>query len=279
MIFNMSGGGTSLNFKVVGGTTQPSNPKENTVWVNTDVDIPYWVFAPKNPYSSTKEIYTEVGATADYYINNSGVITQSDAYTLTDMIPLPDGTVSVIITADSNTSTTVSHWFYDVNRNAISHVLRQNDTLTYSVPAGAKFIRASIRDGDAKSIIANMVVPADNGTVVVLTSPSSTSEFNALKKNGIIIHPFSAKQYIGGVWVNKEVQSYQNGEWKDWLFYIYNRGEEVFPLTFKKIIVMLPTQRTQTASLCKSHRLPYQLVSMVYISKLIQRLMLQSLRL
>lgn len=48
------GGGSSggLNFEVVGGTTQPTNPKENTIWVNTDTPIAGWalsVDAPENP--------------------------------------------------------------------------------------------------------------------------------------------------------------------------------------------------------------------------------------
>ena len=38
-------GGAALNFTVVGGTAQPENPKENTVWIITDVDVPGWVFA------------------------------------------------------------------------------------------------------------------------------------------------------------------------------------------------------------------------------------------
>lgn len=46
------GGIAGLNFKVVGGTTQPTNPRENTIWVNTSVAITSWVFsatAPTNP--------------------------------------------------------------------------------------------------------------------------------------------------------------------------------------------------------------------------------------
>lgn len=43
MILNM-GGGSPLNFRVVGGTTQPANPAENTIWVNTDVNITGWAF-------------------------------------------------------------------------------------------------------------------------------------------------------------------------------------------------------------------------------------------
>lgn len=49
MIFNMTGGGNPLNFKVVGGATEPSNPKENTIWVNTDKEITGWHFASAQP--------------------------------------------------------------------------------------------------------------------------------------------------------------------------------------------------------------------------------------
>lgn len=37
-----SGGG--LNFSVVGGTNEPQNPKENTIWINTDTPITFWAF-------------------------------------------------------------------------------------------------------------------------------------------------------------------------------------------------------------------------------------------
>lgn len=50
MIFNMSGGGGSdLNFSVVGSPTQPSTPRENTIWVKTETKIPSWVFSPTAP--------------------------------------------------------------------------------------------------------------------------------------------------------------------------------------------------------------------------------------
>lgn len=43
------GGSGGLNLKIVGGTTQPTNPAENTIWVNTDVAIPVWHFSAKQP--------------------------------------------------------------------------------------------------------------------------------------------------------------------------------------------------------------------------------------
>lgn len=51
-ITNAGGGGSGLNFKVVGGTVQPTSPSENMIWVNTSVAITSWVFsatAPTNP--------------------------------------------------------------------------------------------------------------------------------------------------------------------------------------------------------------------------------------
>lgn len=49
---NCGAGGGSLNFSIVGGTTQPLNPKNNTVWVNTSAAITGYAFsadAPANP--------------------------------------------------------------------------------------------------------------------------------------------------------------------------------------------------------------------------------------
>lgn len=42
-------GGVELNFEVVGGTTQPENPKENTIWVNTPNEITGWIFSVDEP--------------------------------------------------------------------------------------------------------------------------------------------------------------------------------------------------------------------------------------
>lgn len=43
------GGANPLNFKVVGGTSAPANPKENTIWVNTSVAVKAWGFVSQKP--------------------------------------------------------------------------------------------------------------------------------------------------------------------------------------------------------------------------------------
>lgn len=55
MIFNVTGGGGGgLNLKVVGGTTKPANPRENTIWVNTTTAITGYALSPTQPSTGTE---------------------------------------------------------------------------------------------------------------------------------------------------------------------------------------------------------------------------------
>lgn len=64
------GGGAALNFRVVGGTSQPASPRENDIWVATDVSITGWAFAsaePENP--SEGMVWIETGADSPASVN------------------------------------------------------------------------------------------------------------------------------------------------------------------------------------------------------------------
>lgn len=63
------------------------------------------------------------------------------------------------------------------------------------------------------------------GMVWITTGTYRPVAFNALKKNGIQVYPISAKQYIGGAWVEKTAQIYQGGAWYDFYYYIFKSGE------------------------------------------------------
>lgn len=68
MIINASGG-AGLNFKVVGGTAQPTTPQENTIWVNTSTKINKWTFsatAPSAPAEGDVWIRTGTSSTAEF---------------------------------------------------------------------------------------------------------------------------------------------------------------------------------------------------------------------
>lgn len=78
MIFNMSGGGgAALNFKVMGGTAEPSNPAENTIWIDTDAKITGWLFSshqPENPAEGMVWISTSTSSTAPFNALKKNVI-------------------------------------------------------------------------------------------------------------------------------------------------------------------------------------------------------------
>jgi hypothetical protein len=70
MIFNVSGGGgTALNFRVVGGTTAPSNHKENMIWVNTSTTISSWVFSATQPTAATGKVWITTGTSSTVEFN------------------------------------------------------------------------------------------------------------------------------------------------------------------------------------------------------------------
>ena len=116
------GGGGGLNFKIV-GNPKPTNPKLNTIWLDTDVPIASYFFGPTEPENPKK------------------------------------------------------------------------------------------------------------GTVWIITGASSPVAFYALKKNGIMVFPLSAKQYVVDTWTSVTAMSYQNGFWENWLTYLYKPGDECKHLT------------------------------------------------
>ena len=65
-----TGGGGGLNFKVVGGTVQPTNPSENTIWVNTPTEITGYVFSATQPESPTAgTVWISTGASSPVAFN------------------------------------------------------------------------------------------------------------------------------------------------------------------------------------------------------------------
>jgi hypothetical protein len=70
------------------------------------------------------------------------------------------------------------------------------------------------------------------GMVWISTGTESAVAFNVLKKNGIVVHPISAKQYSGGAWIDKTASIYQGGAWIDWWDgELYIRGQDYTNVT------------------------------------------------
>ena len=257
MILNMNGGrsaGNDLNFKVVGGTSAPSNPKENTIWVNTSTAITSWDFSATEPtkrsknnnlilypyYSTTK---TENGITftsnADGTITANGTSGTEKAEAIFDVIycwnntqtyPLEVGKTYTLSGCPSGGGGAYSvQAVFRSASNTTSYAADRGGGLTFTADT-TKYrigVRITIASGKTvsnlvfkpqleKGSTATSFVKGDaTGQVWVPTVTSSTAPFNALKKNGITVYPMSAKQYINGAWVEKSVRIYQNGAWVD----------------------------------------------------------------
>lgn len=107
--------GVELNFEVVGGTEEPSNPKENTIWVNTDTPITKYYFSNSDAkIDGIRYIKLQMDA-----INSGSVVQLSDirfidedgnfftypgATTATSSITPSSGEEAIKLT-DNNTST------------------------------------------------------------------------------------------------------------------------------------------------------------------------------
>lgn len=66
---NVGGGGGGLNFKVV-GNPQPTNPSENTIWINTDTPITSYVFSATQPESPVDGmVWINTGRTSNVAFN------------------------------------------------------------------------------------------------------------------------------------------------------------------------------------------------------------------
>lgn len=70
-IFGVDGSyeGAELNFEVVGGTSVPASPKENTIWVNTNTAITDWVFSATQPSAKSGRVWISTGTSSPIEFN------------------------------------------------------------------------------------------------------------------------------------------------------------------------------------------------------------------
>ena len=90
--FNAVGAGNILNFKVVGGISQPASPAENTVWVNTATDISgYTLSSAQTPAGTAQAGWVHITAqTAD--MNSMNILKKNGIYMkLTDIYQYENG--------------------------------------------------------------------------------------------------------------------------------------------------------------------------------------------
>lgn len=232
------GGSDPLNFNVVGGTTQPSNPKKNTIWLNTPTVITRWDISENEPQkvSGNKNLMltTEKSTTSNgivFTLNDDGSVTANGTATglavfnvwgERNSILLPTGTytLSGCPSGGSNSSYSLCNnntTFSDTGKG-ITFTLTEPTYISFKIriAAGTKVSNIVFRPQLEKGSMATSFVKGDaTGQVWISTGVSGFAEFNALKKNGIWVNPIFAKQYVSGSWVEKNAEIYHNGEWSE----------------------------------------------------------------
>lgn len=253
MIFNMAGGGgTTLNFTVKGFKTEdslPINTKENTIAIFTDTEITSWIFSAKNPFVTIMDINHLDGVSFDDgYLNSTGVVCDPDAsnserYTV-DYIPVEYGKDYNYTYSVTNTNSmwlavyeytgSNENYIFSKRNVLVDHVSGTKQTGIYTPSStnvtAVRLSWCTFSDTDhvmsfiQKNAEVNEIPANANGTIWIETGNSSAVAFNALKKNGIMVYPLSAKQYVSGEWVDVTAKSYQGGEWVEWIYYIVRNG-------------------------------------------------------
>lgn len=69
-LYGSGGGGSGgVAFRVLGGTSAPSSPKENDIWVNTSATITSYVFSATQPTGSSGMVWISVGTSSAVEFN------------------------------------------------------------------------------------------------------------------------------------------------------------------------------------------------------------------
>lgn len=254
---------TVLNYNVVGGTSAPSNPTENTIWVNTSNTVHAHAFSNTEPHrvSNNKNLIvypfyqttkTEAGITwtdnGDGTVKANGTTTDTESYfrpsnksIATHEFILQPGTyhLSGCPSGGSNSTYVLQVGYSGNNWDGVTWANDVGEGITFTITkeVKARCVLAIRKNTTVSNLVfkpqlergssATSFLKGDaTGQVWIQTGNYSPVEFDALKDNEIQIIPINTKQYISGAWVNKTAKTYQSGAWKDWVIYLYNTGDK-----------------------------------------------------
>ena len=263
-LHGQKGGGASMNFRVIGGTTAPASPKANDIWVNTDTEITSWDFSTTEPcrrsanrnlltYPYYHTTMTDNGITftdnGDGTVKANGTATAQARFrpfhtnVASGMIWLDPGTYTASGCPKGGSRTTYFWEVYDADAlKGLAYDIGDGATFTlthgthvrgsFVINSGNELTNAVFKPQIEKGSSPTSFVKGDaTGQVWIATGASSPVAFDAVKKNGLMVYPLKASQYIGGAWVEKTAKSYQGGAWVDWTVYLFNDGDQCTGLT------------------------------------------------
>lgn len=232
-------GGSELAFRVLAGLEQPASPRENDIWVDTDTAVTGWHFDADEPdvYDlSTRTAGDAHTIMAPHQVSAGDILNfeiPAAAHVTREALRILDPVTGKSYYIRNGNGTAAGSWA----KGTMVGVLLSNTSMpigSYGSGSGTALIRAWGKYYHKE------------GETWILTGASSPVGFNALKKNGLTVYPLSAKQYIGGTWVEKTAKSYQGGAWVDWTLYLFNNGDQCVSLTGGWAEVSKPSNTTIT---------------------------------
>ena len=195
------------------------NPKENTIWVNTNTAITGWHFGAEEP--NVYDIKTHAEDPHQYYAPH--VLSSGDI--LNFVIPQ---------------TCTAFDWVRINGIDGKTYAIRYADGSLFTswnagVKVGVLISNEKTVMGGAEVFLAKLLTYGsfyhEEGTVWLQTGTTSLVAMNALKKNSIQVCPLTAKQYVGGAWALKDAETYQGGKWNDWAYWIIGNGANGLDIT------------------------------------------------
>ena len=233
MIINNSGGGVPLNFKIVGGTTEPTNPKENTIWVNTDTAIKGWHFSADDPFIG--EVVEDAGAVLwaisnSLYTYNYSKANGGKALKIQCRMEIngSEESVCMLLSSEKNACAVVRR----EKVNGTTETVEASDSIVlngktyYYITAVHNAVHAddaAVPYRSFEELARALALTFDGeGAVWFITGTTAKAPMNAIKKNSLWVYPNQCGQRIGGVWVEKMARTYQGGVWNEWITYLFN---------------------------------------------------------
>ena len=257
------GGAAGMNFRVYIGPDEPAVLMENTIWIDTDIAVPQWVIAEKNPYIDYKDVDMLSGVTlVSGFFSSSGAVSAADATKqevhTEEYFPVTFGKV---YRYEQGMTAEYSQWLaiceYTSDRTFIERTVLVNSVTgvlaegTYTPSKSTvAYVRLSWRTYGDTGAGARLIEPdvpytpdsVEYGTVWIQMSEGGSATINALRSNALMLTLADVQSLIGldlfgsgeRTWMKLPGYVYQNGEWipiKTLMLTLYDAGDTCSAVT------------------------------------------------
>lgn len=250
------GGSGGSELTIVGGTTRPAKATQNTIWVNTDVEITGFQLCQDIPrYELDSAIYgitSEANITL-YTIDGRNHIKVNGGEAIYTLAKSANGYWALmLVSPDADAVTTKNSYKSSETRPYQGTVAYEGVTYYWGRAdygsSGTFNVTPKYSDTITSEELALLMAKeyhtlkessavseqSSEGTVrITIGNVSNTKLYAPVGDDWIAVYVISAKQYIGGEWVTKSAMSYQNGEWVTWIPYgaLCWYGDECYDFT------------------------------------------------